>query len=445
MKKQMGGIKLITMIGVLVALIIVAFIAIFITKSKDTKVEEGKTTETQISNSQENATSNENINGQEENNTNFENPTNTDFTLAFLKQENNENNMIYSPLSIKYALKMLEEGANGETLNQIKKITDKLNLPNYKSMGNSLSFANSVFIRDSYYELVKQKYIKSLSEKYNAEIIKDKFENANNVNQWIEEKTLGIIKNMLNNSLVQNSNMKMLLINALAIDMEWKLKFDTSKTYGRKFYLADGKEIEATTMSNKTKSNDTYFYLGDKETVLTMPLTDKSNNEFEFVAIMPNKDLKEYVNKLTIEDINNLDKKLKPASETSAGINIKIPKFSFDYDLKLKEDLQSLGIQDAFSEDLADFSNMADTELYVGEALHKANIDFTEKGVKAAAVTVMAMFEKSAIMNPEIPIEIDIDRPFVFLIRDKKTKEIWFVGTMYEQNLWENDEALYRN
>ena len=91
---------------------------------------------------------------------------------------------------------------------------------------------------------------------------------------------------------------------------------------------------------------------------------------------------------------------------------------------------------------------MADLEktgknLYVSDALHKANIDFSEKGVKAAAVTVFAVMEATAMMEPKQPIEVKIDKPFVFLIRDKETKEIWFVGTVYEPNPWDKDKAEY--
>ena len=107
-----------------------------------------------------------------------------------------------------------------------------------------------------------------------------------------------------------------------------------------------------------------------------------------------------------------------------------------------------MGITDAFNPDLANLSKMADIQktgknLYVSDALHKANIDFTEKGVKAAAVTVFAVMEATAMVERIEPIEVTINKPFVFIIRDKKNKEIWFTGTVYEPNSWENDKAQY--
>lgn len=82
--------------------------------------------------------------------------------------------------------------------------------------------------------------------------------------------------------------------------------------------------------------------------------------------------------------------------------------------------------------------------MHVGEALHKANIDFTEKGVKAAAVTVVLMKDVTAMLEENKPIEIKIDNPFMYLIRDKETGEIWFVGTVYKPNSWENDKDDYK-
>ena len=160
-----------------------------------------------------------------------QNDPNLDF--AFLKMENNKKNMIYSPLSIKYALKMLQEGASNNTFIEINKVIGNTELTKYinidKSLlleneeniallemisrnpeltiftdiDNFLLLANGLFIRDKYYEYVLTEYIDTLKEKYDAEVIKDPFESAQNANQWIEDKTSGIIKNILTDEAVQ--------------------------------------------------------------------------------------------------------------------------------------------------------------------------------------------------------------------------------------------------
>jgi len=368
----------------------------------------------------------------------------TDFEFSFLKIENNKKNMLYSPLSIKFALKMLEEGADKNTFTEINKLVGNAELPKYTTIDKNLSLANGLFIRNTYYEHVKTEYITSLKEKYNAEIKKDEFKNAQNANQWIEDKTLGIIKNMLMDEMVQNPNNVMLIINALAIDMEWTSQFSCDKTYGETFYMDNGQEMTATMMFKKEIRSEGIKYYEDNDiTVITMDLQEYDGTQFEFMAIMPNENLSNYVENVTKEQINQIDENLKLSSDEKDGVNIKIPKFKFDYNLNLKQDLKNLGVKDAFDEINADFSKMAEVkELFVSEALHKADIEFTEKGVKAAAVTVFAMAPNS-LPIPRNPVEVVINKPFMFVIRDRSTKDIWFTGTVYKPNSWEDDKASY--
>ena len=405
---------------IIVAIILVAFFAIMIGKNEKTRM---------------NPTITGNQSDQAEE---------TDFSIQFLKLENQQQNMVYSPLSIKYALNMLNEGANGNTKAQIENVIKDLSLTKYNTIDKVLSLANGVYIRDTYAEYVKEDYKNKLTEKYNAEINYDSFKNATNINNWIENKTLGIIKNMLDDNIVQNPNAEMLLINALAIDMEWENSFDVSDTNGEDFYLKDNNTMTATMMHKETNGEDVAYYKDNDITALTMDLKQYDDTQLQFVAIMPEDNLSEYVDTFTMDELNRIIENVTLASKTKYGVDITIPKFAFDYNLQLKNDLIDLGITDAFDEILADFSNMTDanTGLYVYDALHKADIDFTEKGIKAAAVTVMATFEATAMEDNNKPEEIRIDKPFLYFIRDKKTNEIWFVGTVYEPNSWEEERRL---
>ena len=361
-----------------------------------------------------------------------------DLDYSFLKLENEEKNKIYSPLSIKYALKMLEEGANGNTKLQITNLTRNLNLTTYENIKDVLSLANSVFIRDTYKQWVKDEYKNLLVSKYNAELNYDAFQSAKNVNNWIENKTLGIIKNMLSDDLVQSPDSKMLLINALAIDMEWEEGF-SGDTNEQDFTLVNGSKVGASMMHKKSSSEKVSYYKDDDVTAVTLNLKKYDNTQLEFTAIMPNENLKEYVSKFNQEELDKISKNSILASNTEAGVSISIPRFAFSYDLKLKEDLKKLGITDAFSR-IADFTNMTNDSngLYVSDALHKADIEFTEKGIKAAAVTVFAMRANGIILEQKQPIVIKFDKPFMFVIRDKSTGELWFTGTVYEPELWKD-------
>ena len=199
---------------------------------------------------------------------------------------------------------------------------------------------------------------------------------------------------MLRDESVQNPDNKMLLINALAIDMEWKNTFDSEDTRESEFYLEDGSSMNATTMHLETSSDSVSYYKDKEITALTMDLKEYNDTQLEFVAIMPEENLSDYVENFTIDKFNNIIKKSTLASKAKNGVDISIPRYSFDYYLKLKNDLIKLGITDAFDANLADFSKMSDTGLYVSDALHKANIDFTEKGIKAAAVTVIYLTDE---------------------------------------------------
>ena len=204
MKNQFGGVKLITIIGViLIFAVILLLIIVFAGLNDHEEVSKNNIlTNTYTSDTPAD------IKGE-----------NTNFELSFLQLEDKQENMIYSPLSIKYALKMLQEGASDNTYTQIEEIVGNSNLPTYRNIENTLSLANGIFIRDTYYQYVKDNYKDILVNKYNAEIRQDEFQSAKNANKWIEEKTFGKIENMLNDDIVTNPDLQMLLINALAIDM----------------------------------------------------------------------------------------------------------------------------------------------------------------------------------------------------------------------------------
>lgn len=368
-----------------------------------------------------------------------------DYAFEFLKLEKRLENIVYSPLSIKYALNMLNEGANGETKVQIENVIGDSEFIKHSNIDKVLSLANAVFIRDDYERFVKEDYKERLIKKYNAEIKIDEFRDANNVNKWIEDKTMGQIKNMLGDKVVQNSDTQMLLINALALDMAWKEEFADKDTFGDTFNLDDGSSMMATMMNRESKSDNVAYYKDKKLTALTMDLKKYQDEEMEFMIIMPNEKLDNYVKNFRADDLEKIVNNLTLASKSKYGVKILVPKFSFDYALDLKKDLKALGIKDAFDADLADFSNMSSssTPLWVNDALHKANIDFSEEGVKAAAVTVMIMNESSSAIDENKPTEIKIDKPFMYLIKSKKSNEIWFVGTVYKPNLWEQDKEAY--
>jgi serpin B len=367
---------------------------------------------------------------------------NNDNDFNFLKLETNHQNLIYSPLSIRNGLALLSAGANGATKAEIDAVLGDAEIPKYQN-DNKTSLANAIFIRDTFKDKVLSSYTDLIRDKYGGEVIYDNFASNEKMNNWVSEKTFKLIDSI---GIESSSELRMVLANALAIKMDWKYKFRTDKTYGMNFVKQDGTNIEATMMQNQYYNEDMKYFADEKMKSITLPLASSSNTELEFSAIMPSGNLNEYINNTSISDINAILDNSISAATPEHGVKLFIPKFKFDYKLDFENNLKTMGIQAAFNSDSADFSKMASFPLYINKAVHKANIDFSEDGIKAAAVTAFAMRE-AAIANygprPQ-PITIKINRPFLFVIRDRENGAIWFTGTVYEPNSWKNDMKEYR-
>ena len=366
-------------------------------------------------------------------------------TYSILKLETNKNNLVYSPLSIKYALSMLKEGAVGDTKKEIEEVLTDAKLTKYEDIDKVLSLANSVFIRDTFKEYVLSDYTNKVKTDYNAEIVYDEFNSAENVNKWIEEKTFGLIKNMLKDEQVQNADVEMLLINALAIDMQWNYEFAPDNTSSRPFTKENGEKIDVAMMHMVTETKGIKYYQNDDYTEVALPFRDYNGTQLEFIALMPNeKDLNEMIlSDGSEKTIQNLLSKIEIPAD-NVELSISLPRFDYDYKASLKNDLYTMGIKTAFSP-AADFSKIASSPLQVDDVLHKATIKCTEKGVKAAAATVIIMKDNSAIMDPmeKTTKYLNFNKPFMFIIRDVNTEEIWFVGTVYEPILWKSVKKDY--
>ena len=440
----------------------------------------------------------------------------------FLKAKNEEENKIYSPLSIRYALNMLKDGSKGTTKDQITNLITDRALTKYNSNAN-LSLANALFVRDTYENSISKDYIKLLNDNYNAEIIADSFESSENVNAFVAKKTLNLLPNLLPDGPVTND---FLLINALAIDLEWVEKFvhmdgyysfypHTNFSWGtssnvvkyEKFNNTDltvsGMDIGASVFKYKAvddygeqnirdtvskafvdwKNSDQYygdseyedkdflpkfldkyiedlnnyygsiekstefeFFVNDDVKVFAKKLKESDNTNLQYVGIMPiNESLTSYIEKVDDAKINELISNLKSFErfedfEEGYITRVKgfIPKFSFDYELDLKEQLNSLGVTDIFDVKKADISGIIEAEgAYISDAIHKANIEFTQDGIKAAAVTEFGglgagdPFDYYLEMKVK-EIDLTFDKPYMFIVRDVKTGEVWFTGTVYE-------------
>ena len=449
-----------------------------------------------------------------------------DFDLAFLKLENKETNLIYSPLSIKYCLAILSEGANGDTKTQIDNVLDGY-VPKTYTNSKHLSLANLVAIKDDIE--VNPEFEEVLGDKYRIGVTKESFSDPTNINNWIDKKTFGMIDNYIDSF---DSNLKFLILNALAIDMDWINKIQNHFYYygDHIFYgkhinqYAEGiytpmafngkivKGTEFTTVCNRCdiinslgeenirktvgddlrqhleansnllesmeydyrangidevisnylesymksisknyqffdSSTDFYYYVDDSIKVFAKDLKEYDGTQFQFVSILPkNESLNKYISKVSLSDIETLINKVKTVNydDFEEGYITEtqgfFPTFKFDCDLDLNEDLEKLGITDIFDPEKADFSKMIGDEKIAVDTKHKSTIELSNDGIKAAAITELGGLGAAGSYDYlfEVPVKIidlRFDEPFLFLIRNKDTNEIWFIGTLYETEL----------
>ena len=351
----------------------------------------------------------------------------------------NDKNYLISPYNIELALNMLRDGADGKTKEEIDKLIGNRVINNL-SVKDKVGIANGVFIKNEYKNNVKEDYYNILKTKYNSDIIYDEFKSPDKINNWVNEKTNGMIPKILNQI---SGDYVMGLASALAIDVKWQSSFECNKTVSEQFAKLNKEKIDVE-MMHKTYENHAKYFKNDDATGVVIPYGKEngSNVELEFVGILPNDSIDNYIKGLTREKIENIDKNSEIASD-KLHINLSLPRFKYDYEptdfIKI---LNNLGINEAFNPDKANFSKMIEIpnyNVYVGEAIHKTHIELNEEGTKAAAITYFGMYKNSAVMEPEDykTINIEFNKPFMYIIREKNTSEILFFGSVYEPNKWE--------
>jgi len=358
------------------------------------------------------------------------------FNIKFIKEvnKNSKGNYVISPYSVEMALSMLRIGANENTLKQIDKVLRdrEFNLEN-----ENVKIANGMFAKNDFKDVIEEDFINSLRNDYDSDIIFDEFKTPDLINNWVSEKTNKMIPKVVDNI---DDNFVLGLANAIYIDAHWKDSFECHSTRKEEFGYKDKENVEM--MHNSYEKNAKY--LKGNVTGIILPYKE----DLEFVALMPKKDLNKFIDELDDKSFNEYLNGFKRIKEEEKVI-LNIPRFNYEFDLKsFKKILKDLGIKDAFSAEKADFSGIVSKDnlkslgkdnLYVGTAVHKAKIEFMEKGTKAAAVTYFGLDANAAPIVDNNEIYITFDKPFMYIIRDTKTKEMLFFGTVYNPNKWKGN------
>ena len=355
------------------------------------------------------------------------------FTIDLLKRVNNEKNYLISPYSIEVALSMLKTGADNKTREEIDKVLPQrdLNVSN-----ENVKISNAIFVKNVYKDVIEKSFEKELKNNYKSTILYDEFRTPKVINDWVKKSTDGMIEKILDSI---DEDFVLGLANAIAIDAKWVSEFECNNTISEKFTKSDNKKINVEMMHRQYRDNIEYAN-GDVEGVI-IPYQEN----LEFIALLPKDNLKNYINNLTNEDLNKVLNSFKKLSENER-LNLSLPRFSYKYNINnFIGILNDMGITSAFDPVEADFSKIITKEnlnklgkdnLYVSDAIHKTYIDLNEKGTKAAAVTYFGIKTSGAYMEDYKEIDIKFNRPFMYIIRDTETKEILFIGSVYEPNEW---------
>lgn len=346
---------------------------------------------------------------------------------------------VFSPTGLTYLLGMLIQGAGEQTRKELCEAlgfgdlgADGVNefcrnlmvlSSSATKAGENLSISNIAVVDKGI--SVLEDYRKSIKNYYDALTASLDFEKpgyvVGYVNAWASEKTNGRIKHVLS-SLPPYT--RCLIMNALYFSASWTSGFNESATTSSSFTGADGK-VRSEMMMHKSDAYVPVLYAEDQEcSVVCLPYgKDEVDGNFEMYIMLPAKgvDIQKTAGR-TADEWNALFAKMK-----KRAVDLAIPRFTVEFGEDLSGILENMGINAAFDEQKADFSNMSRDFFSVSTIKQVANITVDEKGTEAAALS-LAMMDIAGGEEPEF-IPFHADRPFLFAIKEKTTGTILFLGS----------------
>ena len=355
-------------------------------------------------------------------------------------------NTLISPMSVLVALSMTANGADGQTLAQMEQVlgTDvqTLNCFLYEYLNRlpdeekcALRFANSLWFKDAITFEVNPIFLQTNADYYRAGIYKAPFDEStrDEINNWVKENTDGMIPGIVDQ--IPEAAV-MYLINALAFDAQWATIYTENQISDGIFHLMDP---DGTTRSVEMMYSTEGLYLEDGDTIGF--IKPYSGGTCAFVALLPPEGMsvEEYAATLTGEKLLEL-----LSNPKQCIVNAGIPKFQMSYGVEMSNLLKSMGMEDAFRRDKADFSRLgqsSDGNLVINRVLHKSFIALDEKGTKAGAATSVEVNAPTSLAPVEKETVI-LDRPFVYLLIDFRTNLPFFMGTMTDPAQTEHTPAV---
>lgn len=349
-----------------------------------------------------------------------------DVAKRVVAQEGQARNVFISPLSLHIALGMVLNGANGQTAQEIQKAL-KLdaqtlaeanttyqnlleNLPGVDP-AVTLTLANSVWYRNTYQ--VENTFQDLLKQTFKAQVSAQDFNNpatVTNINNWASEQTKGRIPKVIDQ--IQPDNI-MFLLNALYFKGDWQKPFTADQTIDSPFKLAAGGSTTVRMMRMEASLNRFFqvnyqaieFPYGTGKFAMTVLLPSESTTADALIASLTSTEWAKIQEGMIL-----------------SHVDIGLPRFTLNYEIRLNNVLSDMGMPTAFTNQ-ADFTKINNKGgLTLSFVKQNTFVAVDEKGTEAAAVTSVGV-TTTAVQLPTL-----IDRPFAFIIHEKTTGAVLFIG-----------------
>lgn len=358
-----------------------------------------------------------------------------------------DGNLFVSPYSISVALAMTYAGAAGDTATEMEStmhfgLSQAELHPAFNRLGIELqarteidtedddgepfefSIANSIWAEKTYEFLPS--FLETLARNYGAGArLVDYINNPEGarlaINGWVSDETNDRIPELLPQGVINNMT-RLVLTNAIYFKASWTEPFPGEATRDGDFHLLSGSTV-STPMMHTFGTRRLEYAEGPGYQAIELPYT---GDEVAMLVILPDEGgFAEFEASFDWERLEQVVSAL-----SGDEVSVALPKFEFSSDVPLKQVLTALGMTTAFEPDVADLSGMDGTRnLYIQDVLHKAFVAVDEEGTEAAAATAVVVGVTSAPMDPKA---FEADRPFIFVIRDRITGSVLFLGRVVD-------------
>jgi serpin B len=347
-----------------------------------------------------------------------------------------DGNLFCSPLSVHTAMGMVWAGARGDTAAELQKALGfragldvaapawKLHLGALRTAGmkggNTLTLANALFGEKKF--RFEKGFLGLVQASFNGPLTPVSFREdpgaaVRLINGWASKETRGLIPTLISREMITPLT-RLVLANAVYFKGTWARSFVKSATRDEDFHLAPGRKAKVPTMHLAHRLR--HAATADLQAV-ELPYR---GDQLSMVVLLPRPglDVAKLEQTLTAESVDRVLAQLR-----SADVRLSLPRWKSTWEGRLNQTLTQQGIRKVFSESEADLSGIAKDRLFVSFVVHKAFVKVDEEGTEAAAVTGVGV---SVTSVPPPPVVFRADRPFLYLIRDRVSGTVIFLGRL---------------